>query len=163
MKLQLASHMKRTNSKFGVKLVLTKARVPILSAVHCKSKKKVEMTFMCPAVRRDCAIRNTRLLRTYAENVTQFRKGVNFLKLLIGHTSSFSAKTQGISSYGWAVLFAQYCIASRKSAFNSFWYTDRILSPSYTTGPPLPRCGHHEDKTSSCKGIFSSTKDPRSI
>ena len=92
---------------------------------------------MCPAVRRDCAIRNTRLLRTYAENDTQFRKGVNFLKRLIGHASSFSAKTQGISSYGWAIPFTQYCIASRRIFVDPEDFEVHILENQHFTASGL--------------------------
>jgi len=82
--------------------------------MHRKTQTPVDITFMCPSIRRDGAIKNTCLLCSYAENDTEIREAFNFVKFLQGHKPIFSARTQGFSSYTWAILMIQYVIKIRR-------------------------------------------------
>ena len=125
--LELREHLKKSNRKFKVILSLTQTRVPLLTVMHRKTQTPVDITFMCPSIRRDGAIKNTRLLRSYAENDTKLREAFNFVKFLLGHKPIFSARTQGFSSYTWAILMIQYVIKIRRIYIDPSDYEVYIL------------------------------------
>ena len=107
---RLARALRTTRSRFTVVNELTKTRIPLIKTVHKKTTRNVDISFMCPSIPRWCAVKNTNLIRVYMEHEPEMRKAFGFLKSSLGHKPTFSAQTQGISSYGWTILVIQYCI-----------------------------------------------------
>ncbi|KAL5248900.1 hypothetical protein ACHWQZ_G017927 [Mnemiopsis leidyi] len=134
---RLARALRTTRSRFTVVNELTKPRIPLIKTMHKETKRNVDISFMCPSMPRWCAVKNTTLIRVYMEQKPEMRKAFGFLKIYLGHKPTFSAQTQGISSYGWAILMIQYCIHEKVIFVDPTSFTVSLMGHSKTAAEIL--------------------------
>lgn len=101
---------------FRLEYYIKKAKVPVIRVRHRGSAIACDLTFDCPAMRRDDAIKNTHLLKLYGKNNT-FRKIYMFIKFILGDHKIFSRKLGGLSSYAHAILLIYFLVNKTGCAF----------------------------------------------
>lgn len=117
--MRLARALKTRLSRFHVDTTLPDIRVPLIKTTHKRTGIKVDISFMCPSLPRWFAINNTRLIKNYATYDVEMAKAFVFLKHVLGYKRSFSAQTQGVSSYGWTILMLRYSIKTQRIFVNT--------------------------------------------
>ena len=113
----VARKLKSHNSDFELKYVRRLARVPVIRAEHQLSQTELDITFDCPQIRRNDAIKNTQLIKLYGENCRTFKKLYLFVKLIWGDTNIFDSKKGGLSSYAHAITLIYFLINKLKCTF----------------------------------------------
>ena len=109
--------LRSSKRKFILINYVRKAKVPVISVRHYISNINCDLTFDCPSLKRDDVLKNTELLRIYAENCKVFKKLFIFIKTIFGKFKVFSAKHGGLSSYTHAIILIYYLVNRESCIF----------------------------------------------
>lgn len=107
---QFMAALKRDDQRFILQSYVRNARVPVIRVQHRTTGHLCDITFDCPAMRRDHVLQNTKLLKTYQEISPSFGTLFKFIKFMWKKTPVFSNRTGGLSSYAHAIVLLHYLI-----------------------------------------------------
>ena len=105
--MQLCSLLYNSNT-FVVKKAVFDTCVPIIKIIHVKTDLECDISFSTPSIPRGFEVKNTILLRKYAEQNPAIPECFQLLKLVLSHTNFGSTTTGGFSTYTHIVMLIHF-------------------------------------------------------